>query len=199
VLAAPIVGGLLENGAFGSASTALTADALRGFALGLVPFSVYLYTLRLFYAHHDTKTPFLINLGENVLNLALAVPLFDRYGLVGLAASYAIAYTVAAAAAGFVAARRFGVGLDRRTWSLGGPVVVGALAAGFVADGIRQASDSGPFVVALLGTLTIALLYLLVLYLCRIPDLTELGRVVRRKPGPAAPPAGHARSDRSAV
>ena len=37
--------------------------ALGGFALGLVGFSVYLFVLRGFYAHQDTRTPFVINVG----------------------------------------------------------------------------------------------------------------------------------------
>ena len=44
-----------------------------GFALGLVGFSVYLFVLRVFYAHQDARTPFIINVGENVLNIVLAL------------------------------------------------------------------------------------------------------------------------------
>ena len=50
-----------------------TANALGGFALGLVGLSVYVFALRGFYAHQDTRTPFVINVVENMLNIVLAV------------------------------------------------------------------------------------------------------------------------------
>ena len=65
-----------------------TSRALGGFALGLVGFSVYLFVLRGFYAHQDTRTPFVINVGENVLNIVLALVLVGRYGVLGLGAAF---------------------------------------------------------------------------------------------------------------
>ena len=76
VLSRQIVVGLIEHGLFGHASAVLTADALRGFAVGLVPFSVYLYALRGFYALRDTKTPFVVNCLENALNIVFAAILY---------------------------------------------------------------------------------------------------------------------------
>ena len=40
--------------------------------------------LRGFYAHQDTRTPFVINVCENVLNIVLAFVLVGRYGVLGL-------------------------------------------------------------------------------------------------------------------
>ena len=74
------------------ADAANTARALAGFALGLVAFSVYLFTLRGFYAHQDTRTPFVINVVENLLNIVLALVLVGRYGVLGLGLAFAIAY-----------------------------------------------------------------------------------------------------------
>ena len=61
----------------------VTADTLQAFALGLVPFSVYLYTLRGFYAQQDTRTPFLVNAIENGCNVVLALALFPALGVAG--------------------------------------------------------------------------------------------------------------------
>ena len=58
VLRRPIVGALLERGQFDASDAANTSRALAGFALGLGAFSVYMFTLRGFYAHKDTRTPF---------------------------------------------------------------------------------------------------------------------------------------------
>ena len=71
--------------------------ALAGFSLGLVGFSVYLFVLRGFYAHQDTRTPFVINLVENALNIVLAIVLVDRYGVLGLGLAFALAYVLTAA------------------------------------------------------------------------------------------------------
>ena len=96
VLRNPIVGGLLEYRNFSAEAAANTADALAGFSLGLVGFSVYLFVLRGFYAHHDTRTPCLVNIGENALNIALAFVLVGPFGVLGLGLAFALAYLVAA-------------------------------------------------------------------------------------------------------
>ena len=96
VLRRPIVGALLEYRNFSATAAENTADALAGFSLGLVGFSVYMFVLRGFYAHHDTRTPFIVNVGENALNIALAFVLVRRYGVLGLGLAFAIAYLVSA-------------------------------------------------------------------------------------------------------
>ena len=108
VLSRQVVVGLIENGLFTHASALLTADALRGFAFGLVPFSVYLYALRGFYALRDTKTPFFINCFENALNIVFAALLYPHFGISGLAYAFSAAYAVAAVVALAVLRPRLG-------------------------------------------------------------------------------------------
>ena len=108
VLARPIVEALLERGAFANASAVRTADVLAIFAVALVPFSVYLYALRGFYALRNTRTPFWLNLFENGVNIAFAVALVPALEVQGLAMSYAVAYSVAAIAAMIALSRRIG-------------------------------------------------------------------------------------------
>ena len=52
--------------------------------------------LRAFYAHQDTKTAFKVNVVENAINIVLAFALVGSYGVLGLGASFAIAYVVSA-------------------------------------------------------------------------------------------------------
>ena len=101
LLAKPIIRALLEHGALGAQPRAaeLAADNLAMFGIGLLGFSVYLFTLRGFYALRDTRTPFFLNLGENVLNVLLALALEPALGVPGLALAYGLAYTIAAIAA----------------------------------------------------------------------------------------------------
>jgi putative peptidoglycan lipid II flippase len=96
VLRRSIVGAAFQHGKFTSANALNTSRALAGFALGLVGFSVYLFVLRVFYAHQDARTPFVINIGENLLNIVLAVLLVHRWGLLGLGLSFGLAYLIAA-------------------------------------------------------------------------------------------------------
>ena len=74
VLRRPIVGALLQHGEF-DAADALANIAARSAASrsGSVGFSVYLFVLRGFYAHHDTRTPFVVNVVENVINIVARV------------------------------------------------------------------------------------------------------------------------------
>jgi putative peptidoglycan lipid II flippase len=92
----PIIGLLFQHGNFSATATENTARALSGLAIGLAGFSVYLFVLRGFYARNDTRTPFFINVGENVINIVLAIVLVDRHGVFGLGLAFSIAYLVSA-------------------------------------------------------------------------------------------------------
>jgi putative peptidoglycan lipid II flippase len=96
VLSKPIIGLVLQHGNFSSEATVNTARALSGLALGLTGFSVYLFVLRGFYAQHDTRTPFFINLCENAINIVLGIVLVDRFDVLGLGIAFSIAYVVSA-------------------------------------------------------------------------------------------------------
>jgi putative peptidoglycan lipid II flippase len=94
VLRQPIIGALLQRGAFGPEDADAAQRALAGFAPGLAAFSIYMFVLRGFYAHKDTKTPFKINVVENLINIGLAIILVGRYGVLGLGLAFALAYVV---------------------------------------------------------------------------------------------------------
>jgi putative peptidoglycan lipid II flippase len=94
VLRQPIIGAFLQRGQFGPDDTEAAQRALAGLALGLGAFSLYMFVLRGFYAHKDTKTPFKINLVENAINIVLAFLLVGRYGVMGLGMAFALAYLI---------------------------------------------------------------------------------------------------------
>jgi putative peptidoglycan lipid II flippase len=96
LLAHPLINALLTYGQFSDAAASNTARALMGFAVGLVGFSVYLFALRGFYAHENTRTPFVLNVIENAINIVLAIVLVDRHGVFGLGLAFGIAYLVSA-------------------------------------------------------------------------------------------------------
>jgi putative peptidoglycan lipid II flippase len=120
LLARPVVNVLLGRGSFDAVAASGTADTLVWFAAGLFFFSFYLLALRGFYAMHDTRTPFFINLGENAINVVLAFALVGRYGVPGIAASFSAAYLVASIVALLM--------LRRRVGNLGGRALFGPIA-----------------------------------------------------------------------
>jgi putative peptidoglycan lipid II flippase len=94
VLRQPIIGALLQRGEFAADDADAAQRALAGLALGLGAFSIYMFLLRGFYAHKDTKTPFKINVVENAINIVLAFILVERYGVLGLGLAFALAYVI---------------------------------------------------------------------------------------------------------
>ena len=111
VLGEPIVRFLLERGIMTAESTELVSGVLQLFTIGLLPFALFQLFLRAFYALQDTKTPFLINCGAVALNTALNVPMFQWFGVRGLAAGHAIAYIFGVMVQARALGRRIG-GLD---------------------------------------------------------------------------------------
>jgi putative peptidoglycan lipid II flippase len=178
-LSIPIVDTLLATD---DTSPAATAAALTGFALGLVPFSIYLFTLRGFYALGDTRTPFLVNALENGLNIAFALVAVDRWGVRGLAGAYSAAYLVASLVATWLLRRRIGSGdrvATRRILVVSG---MGGLACGVAAHATAGAFAS-PAAALVIGTLSGAIVYGAVTFgVARGDVLAALGR------GSSAPP-----------
>lgn len=144
LLAGPVVEVVLERGALDAGSADTIAGTLAAFAVGLPFFAAYLYAMRGFYALRDTRTPFVINLGENVLNVVLAVVLVDRFGVQGLAASFTAAYAVSSVVALVALQRRIGSWFDRDTAVGLVRLVVGTTALGLVTGGMLVWLGDGP-------------------------------------------------------
>jgi len=115
VLARPLLGSItLAGGLYQGAEAKATGETLAMFALGLTGFSVYLYTLRAFYALKNTRFPFFAAILQNGLNVIFGIALFSRFKVQGLAFAFSLSYTVAALAA-FAALRYRLRGLDGRS------------------------------------------------------------------------------------
>ncbi len=188
VLRRPLIGALLQHGEFGPVAAERTADALAGFALGLVGFSVYLFVMRGFFAHQDTRTPFIINVGENLLNIVLAVVLSARYGVLGLGLAFAIAYLVSALWALQVLAYKVpGFALRPLYTSFGRSLLAAVLMAEAVWLVTRLVGDdagTGAWVRSIAGVVVGAGVYVGVLVVQRDADMRELRAVI------AGPPRG---------
>ncbi len=184
VLAQPAVA-VLVRGGFDVHDAAVTADVLQGFAIGLVPFSVYLFTLRGFYAQQNTRTPFFINTTENVCNVLLALALFPALGVRGLSLAYAGAYAIAAVLALVLLQRRVGDLLPAPVRTTALKSLVGAAALGVVAavcaGAIGHDTPVRAAVAATVGAIAGSIVYVAVLAALRSDELRGLARVLRRR------------------
>jgi putative peptidoglycan lipid II flippase len=185
VVARPLTVTLLAHGSYGDDGAVLTADVLANFAVGLLGFSIYLFMLRGFYALHDTKTPFLLNVLENSVNVVLAFPLVSRFGVQGLALSYSIAYVVGAVAAFAALRRRVGRLEGRRLVSTTGRIAVATALMAVVAYAASRAVGSPTGGAAttrlVVGVLAGIVVYVGAVLLLRVDEVRTLrARLLRR-------------------
>jgi putative peptidoglycan lipid II flippase len=186
-LARPIIVALLQRGAFSGSDASVVADTLAMFAVGLLPFSMYLFAMRAFYARHDTFTPFWINCVENAVNIGLAFPLYAWLGVPGLALAFSLAYFVGAGLALFVLHDRLG-GIEGRRIAT---TVAKVLAAGAVVAGVSWAvgelvgwtTTFEAFTAVIVGTLAAGIVYLGLLALLRVEELATLTALVPGRRG----------------
>jgi putative peptidoglycan lipid II flippase len=178
VLRRAIVGAAFQHGKFTAANALNTSRALAGFALGLVGFSVYLFVLRVFYAHQDARTPFIINIGENALNIVLALVLVGRWGLLGLGVAFGLAYVIAAMWALQVLRYKLpSFPLDdvvASLWRMAVAAVVMAEAVWLVARVVGANSGPGAVVRVVACTIVGAAVYVGVLSVLQSPELHDL-------------------------
>ncbi|HLZ36856.1 MAG TPA: murein biosynthesis integral membrane protein MurJ [Mycobacteriales bacterium] len=89
---------VLGYGNMSVADARFVGVVLAAFAVGLVPFSAFQLLLRAFYALHDTRTPALLNIVVNAVNVVLAIGLSlalrPHQRVVGLALAHALSYVV---------------------------------------------------------------------------------------------------------
>jgi putative peptidoglycan lipid II flippase len=92
----PLAQVLFARGAASISDARSTGFLLSIFIIALVPFSIFYLLLRGFYALEDTKTPFFINIVLNLINLFVAIYMFNTLGennkVTGLVIGYVSSY-----------------------------------------------------------------------------------------------------------
>ena len=168
---------------------------LAAFAVGLPAFSAQYLALRGFYALEDTRTPFLLQVGIAVTNVALALLAYAalplRWRIVGIAASYAVTYYVGLALSTAVLRRRIG-GVDgRRVLQTYARLLAAAVPSAAVAYGVARLvtaslgeGPAGSLTALLAGGGVLLAGYLVLARMLRIAELSALiGMVRARSPG----------------
>jgi putative peptidoglycan lipid II flippase len=163
----------------------LRARAIGGFALGLGAFSVYLFTLSTFNAHQDAKTPFIINVVENLINIALAIPLSAKFGVLGLSASFAIAYGVSSVVALLVLRIKvpgYPLGsIVSSVWRMYLAAIVMAEVAWIISDEIGGSRLRDNVLRLGAGAVGGIVVYGVLLYLLRSPEVAEIRQLGQRR------------------
>lgn len=179
----PLVRLLLERGEFTAESTRLTTFALAFFSLGLIGHSAVEILARAFYALHDTRTPVIIAVSTMALNTVLSLVLRVPLAHGGLALANTIAVLLEMGFLFVMLSRRIG-GLD---WGEFWPTVVktsiATVAMGAVLFWMSvRFADGSKYLVGIGGLLVGALVFLLVAFALRTPELNSLARLLPGRP-----------------
>ncbi|MEU8966090.1 MULTISPECIES: murein biosynthesis integral membrane protein MurJ [unclassified Streptomyces] len=168
---------------------------LMAFALGLIPYSVQYVVLRGFYAYEDTRTPFYNTVIVAAVNAAASaacyVVLPARWAVVGMAASYGLAYAVGVGVAWRRLRNRLGGDLDGphvlRTYArLCLAAVPAAVVGGVVGFGLLKflGEGAGGSVVALVvGGAVLLGVFFVAAKRMRIEELNAMVGMVRGRLG----------------
>ncbi|MEU6403978.1 murein biosynthesis integral membrane protein MurJ [Streptomyces sp. NPDC046985] len=183
---------------FGTAGTGAATNTgymLMAFGLGLVPYSVQYVVLRAFYAYEDTRTPFYntvivaaVNAGASALCYFL---LPARWAVIGMAASYGLAYAIGVGVAWNRLRKRLGGDLDgarvMRTYTrLCIAAVPAALLSGAACYGIGSSLGQGvigSFAALLAGGALLVGVFFVAARRMRIEELNSLVGMVRGRLG----------------
>ncbi|MGY3843765.1 murein biosynthesis integral membrane protein MurJ [Streptomyces hydrogenans] len=168
---------------------------LMAFGLGLIPYSVQYVVLRGFYAYEDTRTPFYNTVIVAAVNAAASalcyVLLPAQWAVVGMAASYGLAYAVGVGIAWRRLRNRLGGDLDgahvMRTYarlcmaSLPAAVVAGAVGFGLLK--LLGEGALGSLVALVVGGAVLLGVFFVAARRMRITELNTLVGMVRGRLG----------------
>ncbi|MFE1024743.1 murein biosynthesis integral membrane protein MurJ [Streptomyces sp. NPDC058818] len=183
---------------FGSSGTSEATNMgfmLMAFGLGLIPYSVQYVVLRAFYAYEDTRTPFYNTVIVAVFNAAASALCFfllpARWAVVGMAASYGLAYVIGVGIAWRRLRKRLGGDLDGarvlRTYArLCIASVPAALLSGAACYAISRALGQGvlgSFAALLAGGLLLFGVFFVAARRMRIEEVNSLVGMVRGRLG----------------
>ncbi|MFI8483425.1 murein biosynthesis integral membrane protein MurJ [Streptomyces rubrogriseus] len=183
---------------FGSSGTSEATNMgymLMAFGLGLIPYSVQYVVLRAFYAYEDTRTPFYNTVIVAVVNAAASglcyLLLPSRWAVVGMAASYGLAYVIGVGVAWRRLRKRLGGDLDGarvlRTYArLCIASVPAALAGGAACYAISRSLGQdvvGSFAALLAGGVLLFGVFFVAARRMRIEEVNSLVGMVRGRLG----------------
>jgi putative peptidoglycan lipid II flippase len=177
----PLIRMLLERGEFTAYSTELTAHALLFYGWGLLGHSMVEVVSRAFYALHDTRTPVAIGIGAMLVNALLSLLLRPLLAHGGLALANTIATILETVLLLWLLSRR----LNGLEWPQLAATGLRSLAAAGIMSlplvwAARRMWSEPVWIVACLGLLVAAVLYLVSAIALRMPEIGLLRQMARR-------------------
>ncbi|MFD3562566.1 murein biosynthesis integral membrane protein MurJ [Streptomyces sp. NPDC058686] len=168
---------------------------LMAFGLGLIPYSVQYVVLRGFYAYEDTRTPFyntVIVAAVNAAASAIAYLLLPaQWAVVGMAASYGLAYAIGVGVAWQRLRKRLGGDLDGtqviRTYArlcmASIPAAVAGGAVGFLITRALGSGAAGSIAALVVGGAVLLGVFYVAARRMRIEELNSMVGMVRGRLG----------------
>ena len=189
LLREPIVRLLFERGAFDASITDRASTALLYYGLGLLSFAWVRIIVQGFYAVQNTKTPVIIASTCMFLNILLNCALVGPLGFRGLALSTSISFTLNFALLYALLGNRFGPLWDRDFLAGLSRMVLAVLIMGAVVYGIELRAEMhlgnetflARFMLVALPVTAGALVYGVVCWALRMPELRQFTSVLRRE------------------
>ena len=87
IISVPIITLIYQHGLFDELNTILVSKTLIAFSFGLPAFILIKIYLPIFYSTGDTKNPLRYSLISAAINIFMALFLFSKYGIIGIALS----------------------------------------------------------------------------------------------------------------
>ncbi|WP_405585569.1 murein biosynthesis integral membrane protein MurJ [Streptomyces sp. NBC_01092] len=183
---------------FGSSGTSEATNMgymLMAFGLGLIPYSVQYVVLRAFYAYEDTRTPFyntvIVAAGNAGASVLCYLLLPARWAVVGMAASYGLAYAIGVGVAWSRLRKRLGGDLDgarvMRTYArlciASVPAALLSGAACYATTHVLGQGVLGSFAALLAGGAVLLGIFFVAARKMRIEELNSLVGMVRGRLG----------------
>ncbi len=193
VLAPDLARVLFGFGAATADSALATGRVVQVLVLGLLPFTLVYVLFRGWYALEDTRSPFVVTLLINAVNLGLSLALFAAAPVTGkvlaLGGAYAVAYWVAVVAAWVALSRRLGGletgatvrALGRITLAALGAALAGALMLHSLGEVVGTAGRGMLLAVLTLAGMVMAGVYVGLGHLFGIDEVRSALALLRRR------------------
>lgn len=182
-LARPIIRLIYERNAFTAHDAALVSSLLVSYA----PYIIFITFMKIisnsFYAVGDSKSPLVVILIQQAINVTLNWTLAKQIGLDGIGLATSASTAIGSLLIIFVYFKNFGKVKDVRNMKSIGKIILASLFMVLVANGCYGfLSDSFSLIFSLLSTIILAgLTYLIVILIMRIDEIEVVKRKVLNK------------------
>jgi Uncharacterized membrane protein, putative virulence factor len=187
-LRAQVIRVVLGAGAFGWQDTILTMNTLAFFSISLFAQASIPLMVRVFYARHDSRTPFYLGVFTVVTDIILCLILSKTMGVIGLALAYSISnilnflllWTWLHFSVGNLGINQIIKSTIKFSLAAIGAGITVQLMKGFIVPAIDMTRFSGVFVQLIVAGIAGSIVYLILCYLLGSEELMTFINSLRR-------------------